>query len=387
MEEVVPYIIFIAAIWGFTISSILFITNRNRKANRILAAFLFFLAWGLLWAYFEALGLQHRVPHLLWLTFPHMFVFGPLLYLYCRVLTRNARIVGAATAWHMAPFVLASIYFCIFYFFVPGSEKLVRLRQIQTNGPPLDFTMLRILGRISGITYSVLSLREVRSYTKRIKGYFSNIHQVNLGWLQMLLLMVLCAWSLSTTSFAIEFFSASRLAVVDTATNIIAFLLLYIMSYLTIQQPDLYNWVDHLNAEKVLSEERREPKQREQRSLNLNDDSLERYQQQIYRLMDQEKPYLDSLLTIKKLSAISRVPVNVLSYIINTDTGNNFYYFINRYRIDHAAGLLRAESEAATRILDIAYASGFNSKSVFNTMFRKFKGATPREYRTRGSAR
>ena len=105
------------------------------------------------------------------------------------------------------------------------------------------------------------------------------------------------------------------------------------------------------------------------------------YRKAMYESIEREKPYLNSLLTIKKLSTLSRVPVRVISHIINSETGNNFYYFINRYRIDHAAKMLLDEKHSSTPILDIAYSSGFNSKSVFNTMFRKLRGTTPREYR------
>ncbi len=390
MNGIVSYILFTSSIWGFTISSVLFIANRNQKANRVLALFLFFVARGLLQGYFTSLDIHTRVPHLLWLTFPHMFIFGPLLYIYCRVLTRNAPVFSAEAAYHAIPFLASLLYLSLFFYALPAQEKLARFLAIEASGPPISLTIMRIAGRISGMTYSLFSFLQVRSYTKRIKGYFSDIHQVNLNWLQAILGMVICAWSLSSVSFVSETFLATPLGVVDGATNLVAFLLFYTMSYLMIQQPDLYNWVEHLNAERVLWEERRDSapsdEKREQKSINLNEASLELYRNEIYRCMERERPYLDSLLTIKKLSSVSRVPVNVLSYIINTDTGNNFYYFINRYRIDHAAALLLDKEEPDTRILDIAYSSGFNSKSVFNTMFRKFKGTTPRDYRTRGEA-
>ena len=389
MNGIISYILFTSSIWGFTISSVLFIAKRNRKANRVLALFLFFVARGLLQGYFTSLDMHIRFPHLLWLTFPHMFIFGPLLYIYCRVLTRNVPIFSAEVAYHAIPFVASLVYLGLFFYALPGHEKLARFNAIETSGPPLSVTIMGIAGRISGMTYSLLSFLEVRSYTKRIKGYFSDIHQVNLNWLQVILGMVICAWSLSSVSFVSEAFLATPLEAVDGATNLVAFLLFYTMSYLMIQQPDLYNWVEHLNAERVLWEEKRESvpvgEKRGQKSINLNEASLEFYRNEIYRCIEEERPYLDSLLTIKKLSSISRVPVNVLSYIINTETGNNFYHFINRYRIDHAAALLLNEDESDTRILEIAYSSGFNSKSVFNTMFRKFLGTTPRDYRTQGA--
>jgi AraC-like DNA-binding protein len=60
--------------------------------------------------------------------------------------------------------------------------------------------------------------------------------------------------------------------------------------------------------------------------------------------------------------------------------GNNFYDFINGYRIMEAKRLLLDPSKRHYTVLAIAFESGFNSKTTFNKVFRKVTGLTPTEF-------
>ena len=91
--------------------------------------------------------------------------------------------------------------------------------------------------------------------------------------------------------------------------------------------------------------------------------------------------FKDSLLSLQKLAKLLNVPEKQLSQIINENSGNNFNDFVNKYRIQEAKKLLLADIPDASNILKIAYEVGFNSKSTFNTAFKKFTGTTPSLYR------
>ena len=67
-----------------------------------------------------------------------------------------------------------------------------------------------------------------------------------------------------------------------------------------------------------------------------------------------------------------------LSHVINASFNQNFRDFINSYRIEESKSRLVQDD---MNILNIAYEVGFNSKSAFNTAFKKFTGMTPKEYR------
>ena len=101
----------------------------------------------------------------------------------------------------------------------------------------------------------------------------------------------------------------------------------------------------------------------------------------VLQLFDQDKPYLDSNLTLVKVAQKLNIAPRVLSQIINEQRGQNFSDFINVYRIQEAQQLLHDEAYQHHTIASIAYESGFNSLSAFNTSFKKNTGTTPSAYR------
>lgn len=94
--------------------------------------------------------------------------------------------------------------------------------------------------------------------------------------------------------------------------------------------------------------------------------------------MKTERPYLDPALTVSDLAKQLKTTPRNLSELINQNLGVSFFDFVNRYRIDFAKDLLRDKSKT---VLEILYAAGFNSKSSFNTAFKKHSNMTPSLYR------
>jgi AraC-like DNA-binding protein len=90
----------------------------------------------------------------------------------------------------------------------------------------------------------------------------------------------------------------------------------------------------------------------------------------------------DSLLNLRSLSRTIGEKAHYVSQVINRDLNSNFFELVNRHRIAKAKQLL-AEDSGKT-ILEIAMAVGFNSKSTFNTAFRRHAGMTPSEFRAGG---
>ncbi|MCP4150484.1 MAG: helix-turn-helix domain-containing protein, partial [bacterium] len=98
-------------------------------------------------------------------------------------------------------------------------------------------------------------------------------------------------------------------------------------------------------------------------------------------LMEKEKAFLDADLTLKKLAQKLNVHYNHLSQIINDRLQQSFNDYINSFRIEEAKKKLADPAESKQTVLEIAYNTGFYSKSVFNTAFKKFTGITPSQYR------
>jgi len=96
--------------------------------------------------------------------------------------------------------------------------------------------------------------------------------------------------------------------------------------------------------------------------------------------MSDGQTYSDHNLRIADLAAKLKVPEYQLRRTINRSLGyQNFNQFVNRYRIEAAAGRLLAEPR--TQVLTIALDVGFRSISSFNTAFRAQYQMTPTDYR------
>jgi AraC-like DNA-binding protein len=98
--------------------------------------------------------------------------------------------------------------------------------------------------------------------------------------------------------------------------------------------------------------------------------------------MEQAEPYLDPDLTIQNLATQLHLPVREVSTLINHHLGQHFFDFVNEYRILKAMRLLADNTHPQPTVLEILYAVGFNSKSSFNTGFKKYTGLTPTQYRS-----
>ncbi len=103
--------------------------------------------------------------------------------------------------------------------------------------------------------------------------------------------------------------------------------------------------------------------------------------QHIKNFMINEEPFLDPSLTVKSLSEKTDIPHRELSILINQELGQHFFDFINKYRIEKAMSILKDSSKKKQTVLEILYEVGFNSKSSFNTAFKKHTNTTPTTYR------
>lgn len=112
---------------------------------------------------------------------------------------------------------------------------------------------------------------------------------------------------------------------------------------------------------------------------SLSQEDNERDQSIVTKLDDYvqiHKPFLDSDLTLARLSRRLLVPAKQLSTAINRVKGENVSRYINRYRIDHACGMiLRGKS-----VTDAMLSSGFNTKSNFNREFLRVRGESPSKW-------
>lgn len=109
--------------------------------------------------------------------------------------------------------------------------------------------------------------------------------------------------------------------------------------------------------------------------------SLDEMKSELIEHMERHKPFLDPELTLVSLAYQLGVSRNRLSQVINTAIGDNFYHFINQYRVEEVKKLMAQEDSKKYTIISLANDAGFRSKSSFNAIFKKMTGLTPSEYR------
>jgi len=105
--------------------------------------------------------------------------------------------------------------------------------------------------------------------------------------------------------------------------------------------------------------------------------------EQLRRCMEEQEPFVESEITLQDLAILINIPTRDLSVLINQHIGQHFFDFINSYRIKKAMEILRKHSKDEYTIQQVLYDVGFNSKSSFNTAFKKHAGVTPTEYRSK----
>ena len=116
-------------------------------------------------------------------------------------------------------------------------------------------------------------------------------------------------------------------------------------------------------------------------SKKVQDDAISTQISRLKQYMAEREPFLDPSLTIQELANQIDIPVRDLSVLINHHMDQHFFDFVNEYRIQKAMGILKDQSRSQLTVLEILYEVGFNSKSSFNTSFKKRTNLTPTAYR------
>lgn len=104
-------------------------------------------------------------------------------------------------------------------------------------------------------------------------------------------------------------------------------------------------------------------------------------------LLKNEKFYLDDSISLSHVAKQLHTTTHHLSQVINESKGITFQKLISQYRIQEAKLLLKDKQYEQTTIENIAAMVGYNSKSAFNTTFKKLTGYTPTDYRAQDDVR
>ncbi|MEP6930298.1 MAG: AraC family transcriptional regulator [Flavobacterium sp.] len=233
------------------------------------------------------------------------------------------------------------------------------------------------------IAYCIMAYREIAAYQRNLFLYTSNINAINLKWLKKVVVCVLiiCSLWLVDTVFKL----AKTNAFFDNFASLIYLAGIFYIARFSLKQKEFFSLNKEEKKEVDTIIDSISGLGGNQKKL-LSDDDLREMKSTLIQLMDHKKPFLDPELSLFKLASQLHISSHLLSYVINNGFNENFYQFINRYRIEEAKKMIQDPKMGHLSLMGIAFEVGFNSKTVFNTTFKKTTSQTPSEFKKALSA-
>jgi len=114
---------------------------------------------------------------------------------------------------------------------------------------------------------------------------------------------------------------------------------------------------------------------------SLSEPEAARLRTALLALMEAERPWQNSELTLADLAASLRTTPHKLSEVLNGEIGQTFYDFVNGYRVREVQRRIAAGDARHLKMLALAMDAGFASKSTFNDAFKKHTSLTPSAFR------
>lgn len=112
----------------------------------------------------------------------------------------------------------------------------------------------------------------------------------------------------------------------------------------------------------------------------LDKDQIKKLKGKLLSYFKEDEPFLNPQLNLQFVAQVLELNNNKISFLINQAFNVNFNDFVNSYRLKHFKLIALDSNNSHLTILGLAYDSGFNSKTVFNTYFKKIEGVTPRAW-------
>lgn len=371
MNEAFETIYLLAALQGLLLSLFLFTKKENHAANLILAVATIALSIELASVAYYTRGWYKILPHAMGFSYPFPFLYGPLFFLYAKLISKKAERLRASDLLHLIP-MLAVYGITAPIFFYSGEEKIMFLDSMKQNVHSPVFSVIDGIRPIQGIIYTVLTIRIVADYNRNIKESFSTIDLINLNWLRHLTLGLIIIWSIVAFLW-ISTVIMPGLPHIDALLNIPLAILIYIIGYMGLKQPEIF-------LDPSASSSQAQNAAKYQRS-GLSDENAEEIKRKLLALMASEKPFLRQDLTLQKLAERLKTSSHNLSEVINRKLNQSYYDFVNQYRVGEFKSRLADPDSGRYNLLSIALDSGFQSKGTFNSIFKKLTGMTPSQYK------
>lgn len=357
------------------IFSVVIFNKRHQTNYLLLSAFLFadamYMIGYLLFSLYNFI--QPGGVHFFFIGTSFGFLLGPLLFLYTKSFVKDNFHLKLKDVLHLIPFILYNLIYAFYFYFESAEIKISLLNR----GSVLPFSLgfrINFLMYLQVIMYTGISILILYNYDKRLKSLYSTIHQLSLNWIKTSIYLFMFVWIIDFIHFLIR-----NSAGIDTEISGVLILISFTINFVFVNMIIYKGMKQQIHFFKI-------PKDlpiSKNKYSSLSDDEMKRYEENLGNYMLNYKPYLTPNLTLNELAQRLEINPLLLLMIIKSKKHQTFFDFVNSYRIEDAKMILSDPSKRKMTTLEVLYGVGFDSKTVFKIIFKKFTGVYPREYKKR----
>lgn len=343
-------------------------SNQNTFLKLLLALLLIHLLGEL----FIYTGAYVYAPGLAGVQFPFRVLLGAALYGYAHAtMSPDVRISTRLKAVALFGPVLILLIMLPFIFLISPAEKLA-LATPATRDPELwkiaVLTCLSTTGVFIAYTlfFLGLALKLHNSHRQQLMERFSAIEQRALDWFRPVLFLWGAVWLMYAVEFSLKalgwfWIGSGKVLLVIEVVALAAFIHQALK-----QKPLKQSDKGTPRADKMA------------RAPLLSQQQMELIAAKLKQAMNEDKLFLQDNLSLNKLSEAIAETENHISETLSQCLQTNFFQYVNGFRVEAAKQELKDRNKLVT---SVAYDVGFNSKSTFNTAFKKIVGYSPSAYR------
>lgn len=374
---------FAAALQGIFLTYLLAHSRHKNIESILLGALTLVLSISLLGAVLGLSVYYKILPHFIRIGDPFVLLYGPLVYLYVFALIHQRM-----PKWyflHGIPFLIYLLSIFPFYI-LPAKEKIEFVNKVfLNNNLPGKVIFIEVL-RLTHISIYVLyGYFQIKNYQRTIKAYFTDIEKISLNKASHILRLFFAGTILSIIIYIIGFVYSLNFVLTNNIIGLFISIIIYALAFSTWSISEIKGISPVIDSEKYLTrsstKEAITEKGKARSNYFITEHQYLKYSQILEKLLVEDKLFLDNDLNLSTLSTQMNLQPYLVSEIINRYAKETFFDFINRYRIEEIKQRLTNNQYDSYSILGIAYDCGFNSKSSFNTAFKKFTGSTPSDFR------
>lgn len=380
---IIEVVFLLGALHAFILALVLAQKKVNRLPNKLLALLMIVFSIDLGMAAFHSFDLHTTYPDLIGVDYPITLLYGPLLYLYVKSMRDGSTSIKRYDYLHFAPFIILLVYMIPFYMGTP-IDKIAFTSNIHELSQTFGFGLINHLKVLHGLTYAGYLIFMLISYRKKLKDSFSSIEKINLSWLQNFVIasivLAAIAGGIHFSSFGNTTLMGLEGSIQSNITLLSVTIFVYGIGYLGLYRAEVF-------TESILLVGSYSTPQEQYQKSGLTQEEAELYAKQLEKIMEEQKLFQDCDLKLADLANELSISSHNLTEILNKYRGQNFYDFVNSYRVKEVKqNLLNSNSNNKT-VLALALDAGFNSKSSFNSVFKKQTGLTPSQFRKKSSTK